>query len=262
MKPELFIGSSRESIHVVNALTEVLEFDFNVNPWFNGIFDIGSTTLDDLLNAVNKSDFGIFVFSDDDVSLIRKKTYTVARDNVLFELGMYLGKLGKANCFILMPSNTSDEFHMPTDLIGFSVGNYDNGRANLPAALNAFCSKLKRQIFDQSEFNLTGVWHQEWSVQSEDFPETDVDENAEIFSYKDKLKGSFKASDGKAYLMDGHISNRHVTGTWINKFGGPGYNGAFQLVINPSGDAMEGTWIGWSKNETVKSGKFSWKKVK
>ena len=45
--------------------------------------------------------FAIFVFHPDDKSLIREKEYDTVRDNVILELGMFIGTLGLEKCFIL-----------------------------------------------------------------------------------------------------------------------------------------------------------------
>jgi predicted nucleotide-binding protein len=76
--------------------------------------NIGNTTLHDLIEEVNKSDFGIFVFSDDDMSIIRGTESSTVRDNVLYEQGLYTEKLGRYNTFIIKPSE-SKNLHLPTD---------------------------------------------------------------------------------------------------------------------------------------------------
>jgi predicted nucleotide-binding protein len=40
------------------------------------------------------------------------------RDNVIFELGFFIEKLGKKRCFIVMPDDI--DFQIPTDLVGIT----------------------------------------------------------------------------------------------------------------------------------------------
>lgn len=71
MKPKLFIGSSVESLGIAYAIQENLEFTTEVTVWSQGIFELSKFSLDSLLDAVEVSDFGVFVFSPDDISIIR-----------------------------------------------------------------------------------------------------------------------------------------------------------------------------------------------
>lgn len=52
------------------------------------------------------------------------------RDNVIFELGLFVGHIGKDRCFILIPDN-SDELRIPTDLIGMTSVEYETVRTAL-----------------------------------------------------------------------------------------------------------------------------------
>lgn len=85
MKPSIFVGSSVESIDTAYAIQENLEHDAEVTVWTQGIFDLSKYTLDALVDQLDESDFGVFVFSPDDVARIRGKTVATARDNIVFE---------------------------------------------------------------------------------------------------------------------------------------------------------------------------------
>ncbi len=262
MKPELFIGSSYESIDVVNALEQKLKFKFHVKPWTKGIFDISSTTLEDLLEQLNKSEFGIFVFTPDDISKIRKKTHLVARDNVLFELGLYFGKLGRKNSFILVPSKIPGNFHLPTDLIGINLGKFSKKiNSSYENAVTPFCKQLKKQIFKHEKFNLSGKWNLRWMVKSSDY--SLKTHNSDIFHYGNRMISQyFNKRDSYIYKFRGEIDGHYVTGTWENTAGGPTYHGAFQVRISANKEELIGTWIGWSRNGTIKSGQCVWRKKK
>ena len=87
----------------------------------------------------------MFIFAPDDSLKIRKQQYMSVRDNVVFELGLFIGRLGKERGFIVAPRGQSD-LRLPSDLIGVTPGTYDAHRKdkNLAAALGPVCSKLKR----------------------------------------------------------------------------------------------------------------------
>jgi len=251
MKPELFIGSSVEGLNIAEAIQTKLQYQFNVDLWTDGVFNIGNTTIDDLLEKLNRSDFGIFVFSDDDISKIRGVEYSIARDNVLYELGLYTGKLGRLNTFIIKPSE-SNSLHLPSDLNGIYIGTYDSSKLNNPeSSVSVFCSQIKRQVFDNTKYGLNGKWNFSWDVQgSNNYLQTMIEE-LEVFHYGTTLK-FLHTIDSEKYIFNGEFKNPYFTGTWKDAKG-IGYEGTFQMKLNGQGNKFEGMWIGWSNNGGIKS---------
>ena len=148
MKPSVFIASSVENLHVARALHEELEFVAEVTVWNQGVFELSKYSLESLKEVLDSSDFGIFVFTPDDVVSIRGAAQGAVRDNVLFELGMFIGRLGRDRNFIVMPRNMEQEFHLPTDIIGITCGVYEPNRKDgkLRAALGPVSSQISRRI--------------------------------------------------------------------------------------------------------------------
>lgn len=146
-RPRIFIGSSVEGLDTAYCIQENLEYNADITVWDQGVFNLSKTTLDDLLEELDNSQFGIFIFTPDDVSKIRNEDFKVIRDNVLFELGLFMGKLGKDRVFSVKPNNVQD-FHLPTDLLGINVGTFfeDRSDKNLNAALGPFCNKIRKAI--------------------------------------------------------------------------------------------------------------------
>lgn len=146
-KPRVFIGSSTESLASAEAIQENLEHATIPVVWTQGIFDVSTYTLESLLNTLGDTDFAIFVFAPDDVVLIRDVVNSVVRDNVLYELGLFTGHLGRNRTFIVMPRGVKD-FRLPTDLLGITTVTYDPVRLdkNPVAALGTACTKIKRAI--------------------------------------------------------------------------------------------------------------------
>jgi hypothetical protein len=148
MKPKLFIGSSSESLDVAYAVQENLEHVAEVTVWTQGLFDLSNYTLDSLLDALDTAHFGLFVFAPDDVTTVRGTAASTVRDNVVFELGLFVGRLGRERNFLLIPKGQEKTFRLPTDLLGLTPALYDAERQdqNLQAALGPACSKISRAI--------------------------------------------------------------------------------------------------------------------
>lgn len=152
MNPKIFIGSSREGIPIANAIHANLTNDAECTVWKDGVFQPSSSTLADLMRILRTSDFAIFVFSPDDVSIMRDNVDQVVRDNVLFELGLFIGRLGQERCFFLVPN--AEKMRLPTDLFGVNPTKYESGRSdsNWEAAVNPACMQILRVINQLKSF--------------------------------------------------------------------------------------------------------------
>lgn len=91
MKPRLFVGSSVENLTIAYAIQEHLEYTAEVTVWDQNIFQPSSYAIDDLLAYLDRTDFGVFVLAPDDVVIIREQTRPVVRDNIILELGLFIG---------------------------------------------------------------------------------------------------------------------------------------------------------------------------
>jgi len=146
MKPRIFIGSSTESLNIAYAIQELIP-DMEATVWTQGIFQLSSSTLDDLITTLDRTDFGIFVFSPDDLTMIREQQFSSTRDNVVFELGLFIGRLGKNRSFFVIPKGHED-FHLPSDLLGIKPAIFDPQRQdkNLRAALGPACNQIRSAV--------------------------------------------------------------------------------------------------------------------
>ncbi|RTE08573.1 TIR domain-containing protein [Paenibacillus whitsoniae] len=158
-KPRVFIGSSREAIKYARAVAEQLEVAAHVNPWYAGTFGANDYTMDALDRELDNNDFGVFIFAAEDVARIRGELVFITRDNTLFEMGLFWGRLGKRRVFCLIPRTVpvaSDEegpssFHLPSDLEGLNLLRYtDNER--LVSAVDVACGKILDAIAREGLF--------------------------------------------------------------------------------------------------------------
>jgi Predicted nucleotide-binding protein containing TIR-like domain len=145
MKPSLFIGSSSEKLLYAFALQDQLKSSADVTLWSQGFFSLNTSYLESLINGLNDSDFGVFVFAPDDILTLRNETLASIRDNVLFEFGLSMGKLGRERVFFILPENQGN-LRLPSDLLGISTVTFDTNRGNIEAALGPACFKILQAI--------------------------------------------------------------------------------------------------------------------
>jgi hypothetical protein len=154
-KPRVFIGSAREAIPYVNAIHSLLNFHAEVTPWSAGAFQTNNYPMEDLERQVDSNDFAVFVFSPDDIVNMRGKTYLQPRDNTIFEMGLFWGKLRRQRVFYIIPDRvasevgdfTVEEFHIPSDLAGLTVNRYEiRDDKNYSAAVNVACYAIIEAI--------------------------------------------------------------------------------------------------------------------
>lgn len=113
-----------------------------VTVWDQGIFNLSSYTMDALIEEAHRTAFAILVFSPDDEVVIRGRESVAVRDNVLFELGLFMGILGRKRVYVVAPSDVPD-FRIPSDLLGLTLATYHHRTdGNLKAALGPSCAAI------------------------------------------------------------------------------------------------------------------------
>lgn len=144
MKSRIFIGCSSESLEIAHAIQNNLEYSSETTVWSQGVLKLSQSALESLDNALGRFDFAIFVFAPDDITQMRDKTDRVVRDNVLFEFGLFCGRLGKNRCFIVAPRDP--KLHLPSDLIGITQATYDSARSDRIGALGSASSSVRAAV--------------------------------------------------------------------------------------------------------------------
>ena len=125
LKPRVFVGSSSESKPVAERLQRNLVECSNPILWNDAPgFEASRTTIEALEAEIESSDFAVFVFAPDDVTTSRGAQQPATRDNVLFEFGLFLGKLGRTRVFGIACSNPGTPIKVPSDLLGVNLPRY------------------------------------------------------------------------------------------------------------------------------------------
>src|SRR5690349_18584537 len=119
IKPSIFIGSSSEGLKGAQAIEFQLQQEAEVTIWNEGFFGMGDGTLETLVNSLERFDFAILVLTADDLVISREISFQSPRDNVMFELGLFMGRLGRSRTFIVC--NSAEKLKLPSDLAGVIV---------------------------------------------------------------------------------------------------------------------------------------------
>jgi Predicted nucleotide-binding protein containing TIR-like domain len=145
-KPSLFIGSSTEGLEFARAARTLLKDAAEVTLWNEGLFRLGDTVINQLASSASRFDFACLVLTPDDLVTSRQDETFGPRDNVIFELGLFMGNLGRERTFVVHQADA--EVKIPSDLSGLITARYEWPRAdeNHQAAVGAACDGIRDQI--------------------------------------------------------------------------------------------------------------------
>lgn len=149
-KPKIFVGSTVEGKKYVEALEVLFQLEnCEIVPWFR-YFDQSplQSTFSQLIET-KKFDFAIIIFTPDDKSVIREESYITPRDNLIFELGLFIAYLGIDRVFPVVP--VQPQLKLPTDLLGTNPYVFEFSRTERPMiklqnAMSTACYKIKDKI--------------------------------------------------------------------------------------------------------------------
>jgi hypothetical protein len=146
LDPAFFIGSSSEGLGIARALQAEIDLHCEPTIWSQNVFSPGETTFAGLLAASENFDFAALVMTPDDYVESRGRPGMAARDNVIFELGLFLGALGGSRVFIIHPRG--GDLRLPSDLAGVTPLDYRHNRrdGNLRAAIGPAATEIQRRI--------------------------------------------------------------------------------------------------------------------
>jgi hypothetical protein len=147
VKQRVFIGSSSEQLHIAHAIESNLARDHEPTVWDEGILELSKDTLSGLIDRLDVSDAAVFVLAPDDVMQLRQQSFDVARDNVVFELGLFIGRLGRERTYFVVPRGQA-KLHLPSDLLGLVAAEYDPARSdgNWEASVSPACNRIRAAL--------------------------------------------------------------------------------------------------------------------
>ena len=151
IRPNIFIICSREALEIARTLQAALSHDeMLVTLWTDGVFRASEYPLQSLTAAVSASDFAVAVIHGDDVVRSRHKQRLAPRDNVTFELGLFMGQLGQERSILVEPRG--EEIKLASDLRGLTTLTY---RLGDPEVLDALLAPTAHEL--RKHINRIGV---------------------------------------------------------------------------------------------------------
>ena len=147
-EPEVFISSSQEGLDIAKKirwlLLDELEEKWKVSLWTTK-FEFSAAYIESLERASHDADFAVLVLTPDDVTASREEETPAPRDNVIFELGLFIGRIGRERCIIVHEKRP--DLKVPTDLTGIHSATFDRhpGR-DLESALHSPCAKIGERM--------------------------------------------------------------------------------------------------------------------
>ena len=241
-KPRVFVGSSRQNLRVAKVLGEGLEEDAEVSIWDEGVFGLNRSILEDLLNKLDDFDFAVLVLAPDDMTFSKDELSPSARDNVLFECGLFMGRLGRDRVFIVY--DESIRLKIPADLAGITLAPYDGSRVESPgagAAVRRACRLISDAIKKPAFSHIVGEWRSKYRLTAEanhPLAEEDIDVKPSKGGLCITNKNNSQNDD---YIAQGNLlEERFFMGKWKATRARGSSTGVFMLTINPLGTIMYG----------------------
>ena len=239
---KVFVGSSKRNLRVAKVLGEELEEDAEVIIWDEGVFGLNRGILEELLNKLDEFDFAVLVLAPDDMIISKDDLRPSTRDNVLFECGLFMGRLGRDRVFIVY--DESIELKIPSDLAGVTLAPYDGSRVegpNAAAAVRKACRLISDAIRKPLFSHIVGEWVSKYRItakMSHPLAEIDVDvkpsQGGICITNKDNSQNNY-------FIAQGNLAEeRFLVGKWKQNKSSGFISGVFLLTINPRGTIMYG----------------------
>ena len=150
-KKRIFIGSSSKEIKLAKEVKKYLEPEFDVTIWKESVWDVADSVfginenfLQSLLKATLQFDLGVLLGTADDIVKVKGKTVLLPRDNVVFELGLFMGRLGLRRCTFVV----EEDIKVLSDLEGVSLVKFSKKDSS---TLRQAILKVKNNFYRQSD---------------------------------------------------------------------------------------------------------------
>lgn len=148
-QPRIFISSSVEGLPVARAIQEKLRrHKADCYLWSDpGIFEVSEVTIESLVKALDLFSYAIVVLTPDDLVSRRSVQKAIPRDNLVFELGLFVGRHGRDSAFMVAPER--QEILLPSNLFGVQTAYYSftgSGKGRARPDVGSACTHILRAV--------------------------------------------------------------------------------------------------------------------
>jgi hypothetical protein len=141
LKPKIFFGSSTSGSKIAQEIKTFFEPHADCTLWSDsGVWEPNRSTFDNLIRMAGYFDFGVFVATADDLTLTNDQIVIEPRDNVILEMALFLGALGRDKSFLFVEKGIK----LPSDFNGIYMPRFDpNDSDSIESACNEYIAKMK-----------------------------------------------------------------------------------------------------------------------
>ena len=141
LKPKIFIGSSKAGIAIAQKIKSHLSLIGDCFIWNEtNVWELNRSTFENLLRIVSYFDFGVFVASADDLTLTNNEIVIEPRDNVILEMALFCGAMGRDKSFLLV----EDGIKLPSDFNGIYMPRFKNiDDSSIKTACDEYANKIE-----------------------------------------------------------------------------------------------------------------------
>jgi predicted nucleotide-binding protein len=132
-KRRIFIGCSTEALHIAQSVKTSITQNQKINRsvevilWTETQWGNLRNPIDSINENIDSFYYAIFIAYPDDILESRGERYYTTRDNVIFEFGLFLSRLGIERTFLMLPVLNKPEqlkFKQLSDITGGTVDKY------------------------------------------------------------------------------------------------------------------------------------------
>jgi len=140
LKPKIFIGSSTAGSAIAEVVKSHLSPIGDCFIWNEpNVWEPNRSTFENLLRMVSYFDFGVFVATADDLTLTNEKIVIEPRDNVILEMALFCGAMGRDKSFLLV----EEEIKLPSDFNGIYMPRF---KKDDHVSIESVCEEYAKRI--------------------------------------------------------------------------------------------------------------------
>lgn len=191
-KSRIFIASSGRTLVLAEKLRDEMSTDFcEARLWSEeSRLQPGLTIIEMLEGAAGQFDFAVIILAKDDVIIGGKDQTLKARDNCVFEAGLFVSAIGRKRCFLVNSVNQSD---LPSDLNGIiSIPFKEPGNLLDRSECAEKIAKVAAQLKDIVQREGPSAYHERLPLLSVD----------ELFRRERPRSDGGSLEDGKVIVVD------------------------------------------------------------